>query len=373
MRGKPVIVAIAAITVVALVIVAIGQAGSDDGTSTKGLPAVDGTTPPTAYRIVYKVTTPDSIGTEEHVVHRPFDAHVVQRGADDNITAERWSALGKLVTRSQGTDAVRIDTAIAPAASDVRPERFDAQLDKAGKVDRDGEAASVGGRPCRFASESGTVNTTDDPTGAGDTQPLPVVVARCVDALGLILEERWTTAGGERVLTKRAQELELGDDVPDIDIPDAAPLPAAQGNGAVRKIDRDEVPPFAEVFEMPDPKGFTFVGRYAVAPARLSGTADAIPTDAGIALYTDVWRHGPDLVFLDQGATTGGATPFDPDTRIGDVQLSGLGTAELAVDVRSAEIRLTRPDGGFVRLVGTIPVADLITLSATIEILEPAR
>lgn len=375
MSAKPVLVAVAAAVAVAMVIVAIGRGdGGSDAPPTTGLPAVDGTTPPTAYRIVYEVTTPDSSGTEEHVVQRPFDAHIVIRDDGGNVTAERWSTLGRLVTRSQGAEAVRIDTAIASAASDLRPERFDADLAKAKKLVRHDEAEQVGGRACHFANEAGHVTTSDDATAsADDTGNVPTLVSRCVDAIGLVLEERWTTAEGERVLTKQAKELEVGDDVPAVHVPDADPLTDAQGNGAVRKVERDAVPPFQEAFDLPDPKGFTFVGRYAVVPPRLSGSAEAIPTDASLALYTDVWRRGPDLVLLDQGAARGGATPFVADTRIGDVQLPGLGTAELAVDIRGAEMRLTRPDGGFVRLSGTIPLDDLVRLGGTLRVLQETR
>lgn len=375
MRGTPVLVAVAAIAVVGLAVVAIGRGSDSGGGTSSGLPAAKGTTPPMDYRIVYRVTTPDSIGTEEHVVHRPFDAEIVARDDHGKVTAERWSTLGRLVTRSQGAPAVRIDTAIAPAASDVRPERFDAQLAEADKVVlHDDEPLQVGGRACHLANEAGTVSTADSgPLQAGDTGSVPTLVSRCVDAQGLVLEERWTTADGQRVLTKQAQELQIGDDVPAIKVPDADPFPDAQGNGSVRKVDRDAPPPFLESWELPDPEGFTFVGRYAVVPARLGSSADAIPAGAEIALYTDVWRRGPDVVLLDQGASKGGVVPFDPDARIGDVDLGPIGKAELAVDVRSAEIRLTRPDGGFARLSGTVSVDDLAKLAGTLRVTRVAR
>lgn len=375
MNARPLLVGIAAVAAVGAVVFAIGRGSADDSgrPTATGLPAVEGSTPPSAYRIVYRVTTPDSVGTEEHVVQRPFDARIVVRDADGAVTAERWSTIGKLVTRSQGAEAVRIDTAIAPAASDVRPERFDAKLAEVDKLKIAATPIEVGGRLCVLATEAGTAATVGSGNlQPGDAKPFPVVVTRCVDAQGLVLEERWETADGERVLTKRAQSLELGADVPAVDVPDAAALPAEQGNGAVRRVDRDQAPPFAETFALPDPAGFTFVGRYAVAPARLSATRDAIPAGADLALYTDVWRRGPDLLLLDQGATKGGASPFSPDTRIGSIEIGGFGTAELAVDVRSAEIRIRRSDGGFVRLAGTLPLDELIRLSSTLQSLQEA-
>jgi hypothetical protein len=369
MRTRAVLVALVTVLAVVAIIWAIAAGGSDGSRASDGsgeLPAVEGRRPPTDYRIVYRVTTPDSLAEEEHVVHRPLLAHIVNRDADGNVTAERWSDLGRLVTRSQGADAVRIDTAVATSASDLRPDRFADALVEAKKAGRKDGSERVGGRACR------TLTQTDEvPNTAGES--LPVTIDRCIDAIGLVLQERWTTQAGDVVLTKRARVLELGDDVPDIDIPDAAPLADEQGNGAVRKIDDDEPPPFREAFALDVPDDFTFVGRYAVAPARFgTGVSGEVIPATDVALYTDVWRRGPDLLLLDQGATRGEAAPFDPNIRVGTVDLGPLGQAELAVDLRTSEVRLTRPDSGFVRVSGTIPLDELLTLALSLHVLQEA-
>jgi hypothetical protein len=339
--------------------------GDDDDADDGRLPAVEGSTAPEAYRIVYQVLTPDSTTEEERIVHRPFDAHVIVRDGDGNVTAERWSALGALVTRSQGGEAVAIDTAIAPAASDLRPDRFGARLEAAGRLEA-GESVSVSGRACTRAKEVGAVAVAPDATSGSTPTTLSVLVERCVDALGLVLEERWTTVGGERVLTKRAVDLDLGDDVPAIEVPDVAPLPPEQGNGAVREVEADATPPFQEAWALPAPAGFTFVGRFAVQPARL-GSAGAAAGEADLALYTDVWVRDGDLLLLDQGASRSGNPPFDPDTVLGPVELPGLGSAELALDLRLAEVRLRRPEGGFVRVAGTVDPDELVELARTLQ------
>lgn len=371
MRARAVLVGLATVAVVVAIIVAIavaGDSGSGGERSSGRLPAVEGRRPPTDYRIVYRVTTRDAITEEEHVVRRPFGAHVIHRDGEGRVTAERWSSLGRLVTRSQGAEAVRIDTAVATSASDLRPDRFIGPLIEANRATRAEDDSQVGGRTCRTITETDTV-----PNTSGDT--LPVTVDRCVDALGLVLQERWTTQAGDVVLTKRARVLELGSDVPEIDIPDAAPLGDAQGNGAVREVDADEPPPFREVFTLDVPDDFTFVGRFAVVPARFaSGMSGAEVPSTDVALYTDVWRRGPDVLLLDQGATKGESPPFDPNVRIGAVELGALGQGELGVDLRSGEVRLTRPDHGFVRVSGTIPLDELVRLAVTsLHVLQEAR
>jgi hypothetical protein len=260
------------------------------------------------------------------------------------------------VTRSAGAPAVRLDTPIAPAADDLRPDLFDAHLAHAGRLLPEG-ASEIGGRACRRTSETGV-------------SPDAVVTTRCIDAQGLVLEELWTQQG-DVVRSLRAVELELGQDVPDIDVPDAEPLGLELGNGAVTALDPDEQPPFAEAFRLSPPDAFTYVGRYAVVPPRVGATAEALAP--GVALYTDVWRRGADLLILDQGATTSGPPPFDARSTSEAVELERLGAGELAVDLRIAEVRLTRPDGGFVRVAGTVTPDELLRLAGSLDLLEVAR
>jgi hypothetical protein len=368
-----------ALVLVGLVILAgtitgfvLAMSGDDDPS---GLPEIDGTTVPTAYRILYEVVTPEGQSTEEHVVHRPFGARVTTRNGSGDVTSERWSDRGKLITRSQGADAVSITTAVAPSASDLRPELYTERLIEDGRL-VDGEDSEVGGRRCHRVGEASTVATDSGEEPDPSTNPgpgsIPVTIERCIDAVGLVLEERWTTAGGQRVITKRAAELDVGDDVRAIELPDADPLPDDQGNGAIDEVDADQRPPFTEAFELPAPDGFEFVGRYAVVPPQLRSTTSGLPADVDTALYTDVWRRGPDLLLLDQGASTSGRLPFDDRTELGPIELAGLGAATLAADLRSAEVRLTRPDGGFVRLSGTVPIDELLELADTLTALEVA-
>jgi hypothetical protein len=93
-----------------------------------------------------------------------------------------------------------------------------------------------------------------------------------------------------------------------------------------------------------------------------------VPGTPGVALYTDVWQRGPDLLLLDQGAQDTGAPPFDASTKVGSTSVPNVGAADLALDDHLAEVRFTRPDGGFARLAGTLPPQELVQLAATLTV-----
>jgi hypothetical protein len=347
---------------------ATSACSGDDDTAATTLPPITDDRPAEAYRIVYQVTTPDAATTEELQVRRPFGAHVIQRDADGEISAQRWSALGAVVTQARGAEVASLSVAAATALGDSRLDRVAAELIAAGRL-TEGASAAVGGRRCTYFGERTTAAAL--PSGADpnltEAERINTVVDRCVDGQGIVLEERWSSPGGERLLTKRATTLQVGDDAElDLDPPDAVPAAAERGNGFFQPLDRDAGVPFAERFSLPDPEGFRFEGRYLVVPPRV-GASD--PSSAvGLELVTDVWVRGADVVLFDQGAGTGGATPFDDRLVWREIALPELGTAVLAGDIRAAEVRVRRPGGGFVRLAGTVPVDELLALAETIRL-----
>jgi hypothetical protein len=366
------------IAVAALVLLSLGAAvvanlgGGSAHVGNGALPPVSQGIP-TDYRVLYQVTTPSGIVYEEHIVHRPFDAEVVQRDANQKVTSERWSSLGLLVTRSPGSPAVSLQTAVAPSAGDERPDLFVDPLTKVHRLTPAGSTV-VGGRACTESSQPDRVATDSGNTTLSQAGTLPVVVTSCVDAQGMVLQEQWRAASGDRVLlTKIAVELVIGKGVPALHVPNAQPLPDAQGNGSVHRIDPTQAVPFAETFHLPAPAGYTYLGRWSVVPARISASPGALAADAGIELYTDVWQRGPDILMLDQGVNKNGAPPFDPRSKLGPIVVPGVGLADLAVDLRLAEVRFTRLAGGFARLSGTLDPAALVRLADTITVQATAR
>lgn len=336
------------IGIVALAAVVFGGAlvalgARDEGGPT--LPEVVGDGPATAYRVVYEVDADGATSTEERVVVRPFDSDIVVRDSGGTITSERASRAGLLATRSSGADWVLIDVPFSPATGDTRLDRLGtAMTDELGDDE-------IGGRDCRELRASFPGEAV-------------AIVDRCVDAAGIVLREVWRADDGEVVQTMTATTVEV-DDVAVGPTPTGTRLAAADGNGAVRSVPDDEPVPFAESFSL-DPAGWEFVGRHLVVPPALGGLPGEAVQLSATALVSDVWRRGPDLLVLDQGATKDGEPPFGDGRFLQTFSVDRVGDAALTVDERLVAANITLRDGGFVRLSGTVTPDDLRELAETI-------
>ncbi|WP_436793714.1 hypothetical protein [Actinospongicola halichondriae] len=310
------------------------------------LPAPSGDGPASSYRVVYEVVGDGATTTEERVVSRPFDSDITVRDADGAVTSERASRAGLLATRSSGGDWVLIDVPFSPATGDTRLDRFGATV----ATDRGSD--EVGGRPCAV-------------TRAAFAGEAVVAVERCTDDAGVVLREVWLDADESVLQTMTAVELTLGVDVgPE---PEGTRLTATGGNGAVHAVEADEPIPFARAFTLDPGDGWDFVGRYLVVPPTLDATARDLGSSADTALVSDVWRRGPDLLVLDQGATKDGPTPFGAMTEIDTFDLVDIGEATIGVDDRLAAVNVPLADGGFLRLSATLDPTELRTLAQTIS------
>ena len=312
------------------------------------LPPVDDRGAAPSYRVVYEVVTDDGsvASTEERTVQRPFDSDIVVRDASGSVTSERASRAGLLATRSDGAEWVLIDVPFSPATGDTRLDRFGAVVTEERGTD------DIGGRPC-------SVGRT---TFAGQAV---AAVDRCVDAAGIVLRETWLDADDEVIQTMTAMELEVGG-ISVGPMPSGVRLPEADGNGVVRAVDDDEPIPFAEAFALDPGTGWELVGRHLVVPPVLELSTSAVAAPADTAIVSDVWQRGPDLLVLDQGASKSGARPFGDADEIAAFSLPDLGDASLTADDRLAAVNVPLPDGGFLRLSGTVDPEDLRGLAATI-------
>lgn len=324
-----------------------------------GLPSEVGSEAPLAYAITYRVEAGDTVTTEVLTVERPFRSRLTTHeggSTQGRILSERSSDLGVLATSSGGPWG-RLVVPPAPASADLRPDVALAAAVTAGLVDDLG-AGTVGGRACR------RYRTATSVAGGTLLEPLSGEHAEvCIDAVGLVLSERWELDGSV-VRTKRAVALSFDDD-PDLVVPAGDEL---DGSGQVERVADDAPSPFPDRFAIGAlPAGFELVGRYAVVPPDLTARPDEPATAPEVATITDVWRRGADLLILDQGASVG-PDPF-PATQAGTpVRLAdpGLDDATLVLDLRANEVRIRTEDGGFVRVSATLPPDELVAVARSL-------
>lgn len=316
---------------------------------------------PESYRITYRVTERGGgPQTEELVVVRPFWSEVVTRGpSGDIVNRQRW-AFGRVHTVdgpifAVGPTVPATDLRIAPVLEDALA---------ADLLDRR-EQREVAGRRCQVYRAWASVVAGTLPA---EREEDPEYADVCVDERGLIIEEWWVVKGD--ALRQRVA----------IDVVEDAPLALIEawanhdptmeidrGGGSVLRVRDDSAPP-GPFFTVPaPPDGFRHVGRFSVIPPQ----ADAFDEDTGrggslLASTADVWQRGVDIVVLDQGGTLGGLEVYtpDPDNRL--VELPGLGSAEIVVSLNATEIRVQRPGGKFVRVLGTLAPDDLLDVARSL-------
>lgn len=355
-----------------LSIVAIGAAAVVTGAAVvpdllgddPSLPTDVAASAPRRFTITYRVVTGEAETTEVLTVQRPFASRlVVHEGASTKgrVLSERASSLGLLGT-SSGARWGRLVVPPAPASADLRPDVALAAAVGSHLVDDLGPA-TVLGRPCRRYAVGTTVSGgTLTPIKEGERAEV------CIDASGLLLEERWTIKG-ELVRTRRAVALTSGGTEP-LDVPAGQPL---TGSGLLTRLADNAPVPFAESVTMRVPEGFAHEGRFAVVPPDLSLQDQQTQKESApkIATVTDVWTRGADLLILDQGAATG-ADPFAPSEVAAPLDLPGFASARLVLDLRASEVRVRLADGGFVRIAATLPPDELIAIARSLSIVNGA-
>lgn len=358
--GRWVVTGAAAAAAVVGIALLAAATGDDDPAPTGG----DGTGLATDFEITYRVTVGDDAEVEETVaVSRPFRSAV--RSGDTG----RVSDAGVLATAGGDGRWVEIEVPIAPASGDVR---IDAVLDAAvaaGHVEA-GATRRIAGLRCHEHRFGG-------PVSAGILTPVGTVPGEhadvCLSDGGLVLRERWVVDGEVRRSREAVAVHRLRPDADRFAVPDdARPLAFEQGGGSTRAVAADHDAGFTEHWSVEVPTGFDHAGRWVVAPPSPQALEPGQVRGPEVALVTDAWVRGPDLVVLDQGATMPGVPPpWDERPVVTTVELGDLGTAEVAWDLRASEVRLLRPDGGFVRVAGTVPPDELIAITRTLTRTPP--
>lgn len=336
-----------------------------EGSEPLGDVTVDvGNRTPTAYLIVYRVENRagDSVvvSTERLLVRRPFEAVSTRLtgpppgGKEQSRTVSAFARLKN--------DQLTLAAPPSPASLDRRTDAFFPEAVKAGYAE-EREARRVAGRRCRVYRMAG---------GAGAAGLAPVAEAEdtytdvCVDEAGLVLEEVGVV-GGELLTRRLAARVDESPEIPDGSFEAGEPtLDVRQGGGSVCQLAPGSRPPEAFWELRKPPEGFTHRGRYTVVPPQ-TGFDDPTQRQGLVAFTSDVWRRGSDVLVVEQGGTLGGSAPFEEDPDAQGVRLGALGRGQLVYGSSSAEVRVLRKGGRFVRVLGTIPPSRLVTAGRSLN------
>ena len=301
---------------------------------------------PASYRIEYRVEG-QSVSTETVTVVRPFASSVVTAGSVRTTDLGRI-ALGEQVLAHppNGTTA------------DVRVSAVLDDAEAAGLLERR-EIREILGRRCQ-------VLRSGRPLREGPLQPptARTYSDACVDESGLVLEEVLVT-DGERDLRRVAVAVEL-----DVELDTAGlaerdtTVPADQGGGAVRPVRADDDLPPPELVLRPPPAGFRSLGHYLVVPPR---GQDPFLGGEGRAATAEVFVRGIDVVVVEQGGTLLGTAAFpEPAGNRAAVDLGEIGEGEAVLSAQVNEVRRDLGGGRFVRISGTLPIADLAAIARSL-------
>lgn len=336
-------------------------------------PAVALQAAPSAYRVIYRVDAGVPVGatvrTETLEVQRPFQSRLTTSSGKPPghaVTEVQTSDLGQMEEATAGQDPSVLVPQPDLAASDLRLDVALPDLIRAGAV-QVRERRQIDGRLCQvYRTTSPPQGQTMDklPSASGDA------VDTCVDAQGLVLEQlQWFHQ--RLLLRRRAVRVQLQPAFGPhfFDFTAAPTVPTYLGGGQVVQVDPAATQPGTTYYLDHPPAGFTFQGRYAVAPST-PPQATGVPDGNRRAGFLDVWVKGADTVFLDQGGLLYGGTPFG-STGLGTaVDLGPLGPGQQAPGARLSEVYASLPGGRYVRLAGTLPVSELAGLARTLRAVE---
>lgn len=324
---------------------------------------------PQTYELTYAIERYDlkriQESTETITVRRPFDSRIVTK-IDGKEVGRRASRYGALVIGT-GEGPKSLAAPPAPASGDLHLANSLPEAVGRGWAELR-EQRRVAGLPCQVYRVGSTVTAGElVPNGAKPKEWADI----CVDRSGLLLEEVWTKNDRplqRRVVTKRRVGVRVTDD--DFRINGEAALTVDQGNGFVKEVD----PASAwegTVYKLPEaPQGFTYRGRVVVQPPKLSPFRSPLddqgPRAEQVSLV-DSWSRGPDLIVFSQ-TIAAAITAIPNQARTArPLDLGPFGNAATVLDLRSNEVRVELPEDRFIRIAGSLPLADLVEVAKSMR------
>lgn len=313
---------------------------------------------PASYVVVYDVHRNGAESWEVLRVDRPFaGSHLtysstgVPQPGDTPIAGSISTATALYAVNAPGLELVSARQPGPPSGDEFVGQELP-DLVARGLTRSRGVVRTLAGRHCavyRFAGPlAGPIARL--PAG-GDHDDL------CLDADGLVLAETWTYHG-KVVLQSTAVRVETSDrPIADSTLPAVPSTTNVQAVSPAAGTLAPDRHPSSLIAAPPAPAGFTAVG-----PAQDFRLPD--PQSPGRLLAaTVVWTFtsGDQVITVEAGRERGGAPPWqDGDTVTTPITLTGLGPATSALRSDGYQLRISLAGGGWVRVTGTVPLAELV-------------
>jgi hypothetical protein len=316
---------------------------------------------PAAYQITYRVTSTAAQAAttswEVLTVRRPFDSSDVTYPTDPTqggvrATGATWFDVDGLYT-IDGSGAVRKVAGRQPGPSGSDQALGVELHDLAARhlASSTGTTLHVAGRRCRV------VRFLEPPVGAvkplhgSDHDDL------CLDHSGLVLSERWTLSG-KLAFVRTATRVLLRPIADPLSKAGATPVPGATAAPAATQ----GTDPSAPVRTPPTPAGYQL--------ARSDVFTLPPPSGSGVLAHSTIWAYtsGADVITVEAGVEQGGQYPWDDQPTVtSSIKLRGLGPATTALRSDGPEIRVAFGNGRWVRIRGTVALAQLVSYAQTLS------
>lgn len=199
--------------------------------------------------------------------------------------------------------------------------------------------------------------------------PLPALAGApghddiCVARNGLVLSESWTYHG-KLVETRAAMTVHVGAGWP-AELPRPPSTTGAAAASAAGAVVQPDPSPTSFLADPPTPAGFAAAG----SPLSFRLPDPQHPTGTVAASVIWAYQRGAECITVEAGLEAGGQLPWkSTDTVSRPAGLAAFSTATTALRSDGPEVRIDAGQGRWVRVRGTVPLAELLKFAATLRL-----
>jgi hypothetical protein len=323
------------------------------------------------YRVEGSTTSGGAIIDLEHREVRPPYASRVEtvpaEAPDGDPTFVQIARFGELQTgrEDEAPVVLRVEPAVAPGDVVVAID-VEAAI-AAGVLEWRHEARTILDRRCQVFRTGGPIDVADLAAPAEGEETWADL---CIGDDGLLLQEEWVI-GGEVFRRRTLVDLDESPSLDDGRFDPDGERPEGVAAGSFAELTPDSRPADVDFYELAEaPVGFTRRGRFGYSPPRNSGDLTAIDSTK-VASIMDVYEDGAGgIVVVVNGGSSDGTTTVAVRPEDQTVDLGSIGTAAVVPGVRQNEVHLGFEHGRFLRVYGTLAVADLAALARTLTVVN---